>query len=157
MLNIESLSEEAKKRGMPPSKMRGVLREYLQIIVLKTLYSLRESGKYFFTGGTYLRLVYNTKMFSEDNIVHVFFDTNKDVEEWEYSAIFDLFDEDIFKKDGLEIDTVEDEYNPTWLVKFQYIEDYSIMNEKIDRLCDKIEYSIKKVFEDIEGKEIEYK
>ena len=35
--------------------------------------------------------LYVRKLFVVDNIVNLYFDTNKDVEEWEYSAIYDLF------------------------------------------------------------------
>lgn len=66
MLTYEALIEEAKLRGMPPAKMRGILREYLQILILKEIYKIRASRKLLFTGGTFLRLIHNLKRFSED-------------------------------------------------------------------------------------------
>ena len=66
MLEIEALTAEAKQRGMPSGKMRGVLREYLQVILLKELYKLPNGKKLYFTGGTYLRFVHQIKRFSED-------------------------------------------------------------------------------------------
>ena len=66
MLEIEALTAEAKQRGMPSGKMRGVLREYLQVLLLKELYKLPDGKKLHFTGGTYLRLVHQIKRFSED-------------------------------------------------------------------------------------------
>jgi predicted nucleotidyltransferase component of viral defense system len=66
MLIYESLVEQAKSRGMPPTKIRGILREYLQILILKELYRVNSGKKLYFTGGTYLRLVHNIKRFSED-------------------------------------------------------------------------------------------
>jgi len=66
MLEIEALNAEAKQRGMPSGKMRGVLREYLQVLLLKELYKLPNGKKLYFTGGTYLRLVHQIKRFSED-------------------------------------------------------------------------------------------
>lgn len=66
MLTYESLIEQAKERSMPPTKIRGILREYLQILILKEIYKLADSKKLCFTGGTYLRLVHNLKRFSED-------------------------------------------------------------------------------------------
>ena len=66
MLELEALAAEAKQRGMPSSKMRGILREYLQVLILKELYKLPDGKKLLFTGGTYLRLVHQTKRFSED-------------------------------------------------------------------------------------------
>ena len=66
MLTYESLIEQAKYRGMPHTKNRGILREYLQILILKELYKTEFGKKLYFTGGTYLRLVHNLKRFSED-------------------------------------------------------------------------------------------
>ncbi len=66
MLELSALATEAKQRGMPSGKMRGILREYLQVLILKALYKLPEGKKLCFTGGTYLRLVHQTKRFSED-------------------------------------------------------------------------------------------
>ena len=66
MLTYESLIEQAKVRGMPSGKMRGVLREYLQILILKEMSKHKSGHKLFFTGETYLRLAHNTGRFSED-------------------------------------------------------------------------------------------
>lgn len=66
MLTYDALIEQARLRGMPLTKMRGILREYLQILILKELYKTEEGRKLYFTGGTYLRLLLNLKRFSED-------------------------------------------------------------------------------------------
>ncbi|OHB76674.1 MAG: hypothetical protein A2Z34_12065 [Planctomycetes bacterium RBG_16_59_8] len=66
MLTYESLMADAASRGMPAGKSRGILREYLQLLTLRELYHLTDGRKFFFTGGTYLRLVHQTKRFSED-------------------------------------------------------------------------------------------
>src|SRR3989338_3238075 len=66
MLTYEALIGQARERGMPGSKMRGILREYLQMLILKSLYILESGRKFCFTGGTYLRLLHQTKRFSED-------------------------------------------------------------------------------------------
>jgi len=66
VLSDEALIQAAKERGMPEGKMRGILREYLQVLILKELYRMEAGKKFCFTGGTYLRLVHQTKRFSED-------------------------------------------------------------------------------------------
>lgn len=66
MLTYESLIEQARSREMPPTKIRGILREYIQILIMKELYRTEEGKKICFTGGTYLRLVHKIKRFSED-------------------------------------------------------------------------------------------
>ena len=89
--------------------------------------------------------------------VYLIFDTKEDVEEWQYSAIYDLFDYELFKGEGLDIEDIEDEYNPTFLVKFEYKDDYDYLKEKLDLCIELVEESMEKVFKDIEGKEEEYK
>jgi len=66
MLTYDALVKEAKERGMPGIKMRGVLREYLQVLLMAELYGQRGANRLHFTGGTFLRLVENLKRFSED-------------------------------------------------------------------------------------------
>lgn len=66
MLTYKALLEQAEVRGMPLTKARGILREYLQVLILKEIYKSQESSHLYFTGGTYLRLVHNLKRFSED-------------------------------------------------------------------------------------------
>lgn len=100
---------------------------------------------------------YINKFFYDGSEVSVVFDTLKDVEEWEYSAIFDLFEDTAFSENNFTIEDVDDEYNPTWIVKFDYIEDHMEMQERVNLLCELIKASLEKVFLDISGKEEEYK
>ena len=96
------------------------------------------------------------KLFVINGEVNLLFDTNKDVEEWEYSAIYDLFNYEAFIKEELEIEDVLDEYNPTFLIKFNYVDDYEFMKERITKCVNLIELSMEDVFKAIEGKEEEY-
>jgi predicted nucleotidyltransferase component of viral defense system len=66
MFTYDALIQQAQLREMPRTKMRGILREYLQVLILKELYRVTSGKKLYFTGGTYLRLVHNIKRFSED-------------------------------------------------------------------------------------------
>ena len=91
------------------------------------------------------------------NTVFLQFDTNKDVEEWEYSAIYDLFNYDAFKEEGFKIEDVDDEYNPTFLVEFNYEDDREYIQEKLELILELIEETMEKVFKDIKDKEEEYK
>lgn len=101
--------------------------------------------------------LYVRKLFVIDNIVNLYFDTNKDVEEWEYSAIYNLFNKDIFIENGFEIDEDLDEYNPTFILKFKYSDEYIDMKEMIDKAVNLISKEMNNVFKNIEGKEEEYK
>lgn len=66
MLTYDALVEQARQRGMPAGKMRGALREYLQALILKEIYRAEKGAAFYFTGGTYLRMLHNLKRFSED-------------------------------------------------------------------------------------------
>ncbi|RKY42602.1 MAG: hypothetical protein DRP85_02395 [Candidatus Makaraimicrobium thalassicum] len=66
MLSLEYLLEEAKSNGLPVLKKRGILREYLQVIVLHQIYKHSLGKSLFFTGGTAMRFFYNMPRFSED-------------------------------------------------------------------------------------------
>ena len=100
--------------------------------------------------------IYVKKLYMLDDIVYMYFDTNKDVEEWEYSAIYDLFNDEVFKEKGYEIEEDLDEYNPTYIIKFKYVYDYSLIKEKIQECVSLIESEMNNVFEAIKGKEEEY-
>jgi len=66
MLSYEALAEYGREKGMPAGKMRGLLREYIQTLILKFIYSHKGGKQLYFLGGTYLRLVHQFKRFSED-------------------------------------------------------------------------------------------
>lgn len=100
--------------------------------------------------------LYVKKFFVLNEEVNLYFDTNKDVEEWEYSAIYDVFNYDTFTQNEFEIEDVLDEYNPTFLIKFKYVDDYAFMKERIIKCVDLIEEAMGKAFNDIEGKEEDY-
>lgn len=101
--------------------------------------------------------LYVKKLFVLDNEVNLYFDTNKDVSEWEYSAIYDLFNTKAFEEEGFELLEDLDEYNPTFIVKFKYDDDHNKMQEEVTKIVDLIEKEMIEVFKNIEGKEDEYK
>mgnify|MGYP004557913499 FL=1 len=96
------------------------------------------------------------KLKCTDNKVSLYFDTNKDVEEWEYSAIFDFFDKEAFESLNYVIEEIDDEYNPTWVVYFEFNEEHEKTRDVLNEICNLIDEKMKKVFEDIKGKEKEY-
>ena len=100
--------------------------------------------------------LYVKKLFVIGDTVSMYFDTNKNVEEWEYSAIYDLFNVESFEDKGYEITEDLDEYNPTYIINFKYIDDYEVMKEKINECISLITDEMEAVFEAIKGKESEY-
>ena len=100
--------------------------------------------------------LYVKKLFVLDNEVNLYFDTNKDVEEWEYSAIYDLFNIKRFEEEGFKIEEELDEYNTTFIIKFTYKEEHLEMKDVLDKAVELINEEMEKVFLAIEGKEEEY-
>lgn len=119
----------------------------------ETGYITKELGSFEVNEGA----LFVRKLFVLDNEVNLYFDTNKDVEEWEYSAIYDLFNEDRFVEEGFSIEDDLDEYNPTFILKFKYEEEYNDMKELITKAVNLIQEEMNSVFEKIEGKEEDYK
>ena len=119
----------------------------------ETGYITRELGSFEVNEGA----LYVKKLFVLDNEVYLYFDTNKDVEEWEYSAIYDVFNTNIFVENGFEISEELDEYNPTFILKFKYNDEYLEMKAILDKCVALIEEEMINAFEAIGGKEEEYK
>lgn len=99
---------------------------------------------------------YITKFYCEDNIVFVFFDTKDDVEDWEYTATFDCFNEEQFLEAGYDVESIDDEYNPTWKVNFKYEEDHEKMQEKINEITTLVQNEMERVKNEICSKKNEY-
>ena len=119
----------------------------------ETKFFTKELGSYEVNDGS----EYITKLFYDGEKVNLYFDTNKDVEDWEFSAIYDLFDEESFSDIVESIEPYDDEFNPTWIVTFDYDEDHNILNNRLNNICTKIKEEMEKVLDDIEGKSVEYK
>ena len=62
----QDILKEAARRGLPLTKKRAVLREFLQVKFLTTLYRLPHCQNLSFIGGTSLRLLRGLDRFSED-------------------------------------------------------------------------------------------
>lgn len=66
MLTYDALVEQARVVGTPFTKMHGILREYLQILILKAIYRNEMGKNLLFISATYLRLIHSLRRFSED-------------------------------------------------------------------------------------------
>ena len=130
--------------------------DYSSLILMErdneTGFVTKELGSYKVSEGA----EYIKGFYVKGDSVYIKFDTNKDVEEWEYSAIYDVFNMELFENEGFEIEEVEDEYNPTFLINFKYKDDHDYIEEKLSLSIELIEEAMEKAFNDNEGKEEEY-
>lgn len=85
MITLDSLLEEAERLGLPLAKKRAILREYLQVLTLNSVYKHKLGSKMYFMGGTALRFFHKLPRFSED------LDFNaKDLTSGEFDSLLDL-------------------------------------------------------------------
>jgi len=66
MQNLTKLINEAKKQKVDNNGILNLIREYLQVLILKAIYQSRYGSGLSFIGGTCLRICYNLKRYSED-------------------------------------------------------------------------------------------
>jgi len=79
-------------------------------------------------------LNYVFKAYVEDNKVKIYLTTDRDVSDEEYTKIYDLYNYSIFEKEKFIIKDVDDEYNPVWLVEFEFSQDDEINEENINSI-----------------------
>ena len=61
----------------------------------------------------------------EDNAyIYLTLTTYEIEEDWKYYGILDLYNMDIYNNKISDIEELEDSFNPSWLLKIQYIENY---------------------------------
>lgn len=118
----------------------------------ETNYLVKELGSYAVNEGA----EYITKLYYDGEKVHLYFDTNKEVDDWAFTAIYDLFNEEAFGKLVTSIEPYDEEFNPTWILTFGYDADHTVFAERLNDICEVIAETMKEVFKDIEGKEADY-
>ena len=88
--------------------------------------------------------------------VHLKLTVDKDVEDWEFDAIYDYYDEETVKTEALEVLEVEDCYNPTWEIVFDFIDSQEGMEEKLGKILECHRRELEDVYEAIKDKKEEY-
>jgi uncharacterized protein DUF6762 len=92
----------------------------------------------------------------EKPVVYVKITVDKEVEDWEYSAIYDCYNEEVLSELITSFEEVEDCYNPPWEVTIEYDENRDTMEEKLNQLVEEHFEEINRVYQEIEGKKEEY-
>ncbi|WDU83739.1 DUF6762 family protein [Caloramator sp. Dgby_cultured_2] len=90
-------------------------------------------------------LQFITKAYVENDICYIYLSTDRDVTDEQYNEIFDLYDMELFENFGFEIEEVE-EYNPTWLIKFEFKDDYDYMEDKLNLIASHHEMQINEIY-----------
>ena len=77
--------------------------------------------------------------------LHLRISTDRDVEDWEYGAIFDNYNYDSYGDNVIEIDEIDNDDN------------LSVVEERVAEILDIHSNELKRVYEEIKDKESEYK
>ena len=89
--------------------------------------------------------------------LHLRISTDRDVEDWEYGAIFDNYNYDSYGDKVIEIDEIDNDYNPVWEIVIDYDDNLSVVEERVAEILDIHSNELKRVYEEIKDKESEYK
>lgn len=89
--------------------------------------------------------------------LHLRISTDRDVEDWEYGAIFDNYNYDSYGDNVIEIDEIDNDYNPVWEIVIDYDDNLSVVEERVAEILDIHSNELKRVYEEIKDKEREYK
>ncbi len=106
----------------------------------------------------YLVNVYGVE--KNDNItLYMTVSLGKEVADWEFNAIFDYYDIDNITKlsQVINMEEVEDCYNPTWIIKLKYDENIQAMRERLLEILKSHKLELDDVLETIKDKEEDYK
>jgi len=118
----------------------------------------KELGSYMIKEhGDYIDSIYVLELDGK-NIAHMRVSTDFDVQDWQYSAIYDYYDEDKVKalEDVLSIEAIEEEFNPLWEVRFVLPEIEEAAEEMMVRILTSHKNELDEVLEEIKDKEEEY-
>ena len=104
-------------------------------------------------------MIYNTfATEKEDGIYEVTMKLtcDRDVEDWEFEAIYDYYDSETLMPAVTSIIEEEDCFNPTWKVTFDFIENVEEMENKISEILNLHVQELNSVYEAIADKKDEY-
>ena len=103
-------------------------------------------------------LIYNTYAVEEEDktVVYMKLTIDRDVEDWEFEAIYDYYDNETISSLISSIEEEQDCYNPTWIVSFDFNDDVQKMEENIDNILELHVQELTSVYEVIIDKRNEY-
>lgn len=90
-------------------------------------------------------------------IAYMYITIPGEFQDWEFNAILDNYNPDLYEGKAISINEDDDSYNPSWIVKFNFLENDDKMEEKINEILGIHSMEINRVLQDIKGLESEYK
>lgn len=82
---------------------------------------------------------------------------DRELEDWEFEAVYDYFDTEVFGGRITEISEEEDTYNPTWKIELPFDENNTEgLEERVEEILDIFKKELSSVYEVIKDKKGEY-
>ena len=95
----------------------------------------------------------------ENTLIHMKLSTERDVADWEFEAIYDHYDTELFAEHVVSAQELEDVFNPTWELVFAAPEaedDMAELAAKVRKMLEIHQRELTDVYQAIAGKESEY-
>lgn len=71
----------------------------------------------------------------EDNLyIYLTLTTHEIEEDWKFYGILDLYNEDIYSDKICSIEESDDSFNPTWILKIQYTDNYAFIENLLNEI-----------------------
>jgi predicted nucleotidyltransferase component of viral defense system len=132
--SLKNIVDDGKEKGYEESKIRVILKEYLQNIVLYILYNNIETNKLIFYGGSCLRKIYGLDRFSED----LDFENPEEVPLNLLPGIIEEYFNTI-KMKGVECKVQKSKHISRVLVKFPIVQEIGLSSNENEKLHIKVE------------------
>jgi len=102
-------------------------------------------------------LIFNVYAEGEENTVVLRLTCGKELQDWEYDAVYDYYDPETV---GSLVDSIEEEdghFDPVWVVRFPFAEEQDVMEEKLADILQAHQEELLSVYEAIKDKEDDYR
>jgi len=92
----------------------------------------------------------------QKEVVHLRLTVGKDVEDWEFSAIYDEYNPGVLEQHILSFDELDESYNPTWKITFDFIENQNTMERMLNTILEIHKQELDRVYGEIIDKKSYY-
>ncbi|WMI80461.1 DUF6762 family protein [Anaerotignum sp. MB30-C6] len=135
------------------------MEEAVIVIMLKdkeTGFLEKELGSY--TLSENVGMVYNiyAEQADEGKKVVLRLTCNKEIEDWEYDAIFDYYDTEVLSTIADGVEEEDGHYNPVWVVRFPYSDVYEEMEHRLSDIIEIHNKELLSVYDAIADKKDDY-
>ena len=90
-------------------------------------------------------------------VINMYVTVQGNFEDWQFNAILDNYNMEVYDEKILSISEDEDSYNPTWLIKLNFEQNDDAMERKLNEILTIHSTELQRVIEEIKDMENEYK